>query len=406
MSNLNIGIVGLGARGAGLLKLIARMKDIDISWLCDLYTDRVETAIKVVNKIKGYEPKGTSDYKNIIDDKNIDAILILSSWESHTKIALEAMEKNIYVGLEVGGAYDIQECWDLVDAYEKHKTPCMMLENCCYGKYELMVLNMVRKGMFGTVVHCAGGYHHDLRKEIAFGKENRHYRLQNYLTRNCENYPTHELGPISKILNINRGNKMNSLVSVSSKANGMREYIKENKSGDEDLVNAEFTQGDIVITTIKCENGETIVLTLDTTLPRHYSRGFTVRGTKAMYQEEANILFLDKKHQIYDFYSRPLWNNGKKYARKYAHTIWKQYRKEGIRGGHGGMDYLVLRAFFESVHAKGETPIDVYDTVSWMCITALSEKSIKEEIVVEVPDFTRGKWKNREEAPQGKYALD
>ena len=406
MSNLNIGIVGLGARGTGLLKLIARMKDIDISWLCDLYTDRVETAIKVVNKIKGYEPKGTSDYKNIIDDKNIDAILILSSWESHTKIALEAMAKNIYVGLEVGGAYDIQECWDLVDAYEKHKTPCMMLENCCYGKYELMVLNMVRKGMFGTVVHCAGGYHHDLRKEIAFGKENRHYRLQNYLTRNCENYPTHELGPISKILNLNRGNKMKSLVSVSSKASGMREYIKENKSGDEDLVNAEFAQGDIVTTTIKCENGETIVLTLDTTLPRHYSRGFTVRGTKAMYQEEANILFLDKKHQIYDFYSRPLWNNGKKYARKYAHPIWKQYRKEGIRGGHGGMDYLVLRAFFESVHAKGETPIDVYDTVSWMCITALSEKSIKEEIVVEVPDFTRGKWKNREEVPQGKYALD
>lgn len=406
MSNLNIGIVGLGARGTGLLKLIARMKDIDISWLCDLYADRVESATKVVNKIKGYEPKGTSDYKNIIDDKNIDAIIILSSWESHTKIALEAMEKNIYVGLEVGGAYDIQECWDLVDAYEKHKTPCMMLENCCYGKYELMVLNMVRKGMFGTVVHCAGGYHHDLRKEIAFGKENRHYRLQNYLTRNCENYPTHELGPISKILNLNRGNKMKSLVSVSSKASGMREYIKENKSGDEDLVNAEFAQGDIVTTTIKCENGETIVLTLDTTLPRHYSRGFTVRGTKAMYQEEANILFLDKKHQIYDFYSRPLWNNGKKYARKYAHPIWKQYRKEGIRGGHGGMDYLVLRAFFESVHAKGETPIDVYDTVSWMCITALSEKSIKEEIVVEVPDFTRGKWKNREEAPQGKYALD
>ncbi len=406
MSNLNIGIVGLGARGTGLLKLIARMKDIDISWLCDLYADRVESATKVVNKIKGYEPKGTSDYKNIIDDKNIDAIIILSSWESHTKIALEAMAKNIYVGLEVGGAYDIQECWDLVDAYEKHKTPCMMLENCCYGKYELMVLNMVRKGMFGTVVHCAGGYHHDLRKEIAFGKENRHYRLQNYLTRNCENYPTHELGPISKILNINRGNKMKSLVSVSSKASGMREYIKENKSGDEDLVNAEFAQGDIVTTTIKCENGETIVLTLDTTLPRHYSRGFTVRGTKAMYQEEANILFLDKKHQIYDFYSRPLWNNGKKYARKYAHPIWKQYRKEGIRGGHGGMDYLVLRAFFESVHAKGETPIDVYDTASWMCITALSEKSIKEEIVVDVPDFTRGKWKNREEAPQGKYALD
>lgn len=406
MTNLKIGIVGLGARGTGLLKLIARMKDVDINYLCDLYADRVENAQNIVKKVKGYAPSGTNNYKDIIEDKNIDAILILSSWESHTKIALEAMANNIYVGLEVGGAYDIQECWDLVDAYEKYKTPCMMLENCCYGKYELMVLNMVKKGLFGTVVHCSGGYQHDLRKEIAFGKENRHYRLQNYLTRNCENYPTHELGPIAKILNINRGNKMNSLVSISSKAKGMSDYIKQYKSDDEELINAEFAQGDIVTTVIKCENGETIVLTLDTTLPRHYSRGFTVRGTLAMYQEEANILFLDKKHQIYDFYSRPLWNNGKRYARKYAHPIWKQYKKEGIKRGHGGMDYLVLRAFFESVHAKTDTPIDVYDTASWMCITALSEKSIKEEKVVEIPNFTKGKWKNREKSPQGKYTID
>jgi hypothetical protein len=406
VTNLKIGIVGLGARGTGLLKLIARMKDVDINYLCDLYADRVENAQNIVKKVKGYAPSGTNNYKDIIEDKNIDAILILSSWESHTKIALEAMANNIYVGLEVGGAYDIQECWDLVDAYEKYKTPCMMLENCCYGKYELMVLNMVKKGLFGTVVHCSGGYQHDLRKEIAFGKENRHYRLQNYLTRNCENYPTHELGPIAKILNINRGNKMNSLVSISSKAKGMSDYIKQYKSDDEELINAEFAQGDIVTTVIKCENGETIVLTLDTTLPRHYSRGFTVRGTLAMYQEEANILFLDKKHQIYDFYSRPLWNNGKRYARKYAHPIWKQYKKEGIKRGHGGMDYLVLRAFFESVHAKTDTPIDVYDTASWMCITALSEKSIKEEKVVEIPDFTKGKWKNREKSPQGKYTID
>jgi hypothetical protein len=406
VTNLKIGIVGLGARGTGLLKLIARMKDVDINYLCDLYADRVENAQNIVKKVKGYAPSGTNNYKDIIEDKNIDAILILSSWESHTKIALEAMANNIYVGLEVGGAYDIQECWDLVDAYEKYKTPCMMLENCCYGKYELMVLNMVKKGLFGTVVHCSGGYQHDLRKEIGFGKENRHYRLQNYLTRNCENYPTHELGPIAKILNINRGNKMNSLVSISSKAKGMSDYIKQYKSDDEELINAEFAQGDIVTTVIKCENGETIVLTLDTTLPRHYSRGFTVRGTLAMYQEEANILFLDKKHQIYDFYSRPLWNNGKRYARKYAHPIWKQYKKEGIKRGHGGMDYLVLRAFFESVHAKTDTPIDVYDTASWMCITALSEKSIKEEKVVEIPDFTKGKWKNREKSPQGKYTID
>lgn len=406
MGNLRIGVIGLGGRGIGLLKLIVKMKDIDINWVCDLYEDRVQDASKIVKKAKGYQPKETTDYKEIVKDIDIDAVLILSSWESHTKIALEAMEAQKYVGLEVGGAYDLQECWDLVDAYEKYKTPCMMLENCCYGEYELMVLNMVRKGLFGTVVHCEGGYQHDLRKEIAFGKENRHYRLNNYLNRNCENYPTHEMGPIAKVLNINRGNKMNTLVSFSSKAAGMNEYIKEKKSDDKELVNAVFAQGDIVTTTIKCENGETIVLTLDTTLPRHYSRGFTVRGTKAMYQEESNMLFLDNKHQIFDFNARPIWNNGKKYARKYAHPIWAKYRKEGVRGGHGGMDYLVLRAFFESVMNKTKTPIDVYDTASWMCITALSEISIKESKIVEVPDFTRGKWSNREEPAKGTYALD
>ena len=143
----------------------------------------------------------------------------------------------------------------------------------------MMAMNMVKQGLFGEIVHCSGGYCHDLRDEIAFGKEKRHYRLRNYLARNCENYPTHELGPIARVLDINRGNRMVSLSSTASGSAGLHEFILKNKPDDAELRDAEFAQGDIVTTVIKCERGETIVLTLDTTLPRSYDRAFTIRGT-------------------------------------------------------------------------------------------------------------------------------
>lgn len=402
---VKVGIVGLGARGYSLSALIAKMKDVKILYVCDLYQDRVDRAADMVFKSKNYRPLTTLDYNDILKNNEVDAVLVLSSWESHSKIAVESMDAGKYVAIEVGGAYDVEECYAIVEAHERTQIPCMMLENCCYGKYELMVKNMVDLGVFGEIVHCSGGYHHDLREEIAFGKENRHYRLKNYMERNCENYPTHELGPIAKILKINKGNLMENLFSVSSKARGMDNYIKQNKNVDKTLLNAEFKQGDIVTTVISCKNGESIVLTLDTTLPRFYSRGFTVRGTKAMYQEDCNILFIDKKHKSFDFVSRPLWNNARKYLRKYSHPIWKAFERDGVKGGHGGMDYLVLRAFIEAVKAHTDTPIDTYDTVSWMSITALSEQSIKTCQRVDIPDFTKGKF-DKQTKCLGKYSLD
>ncbi len=402
---INIGIVGLGARGFSLSKFIARMKDINILYLCDLYQDRVDLALQTINKITKTNPSGTLNYKDILSDPRIDAVLVFSSWDSHSKIALEAMQAGKYVGIEVGGAQDLKECWDIVDTFEKTGSQIMMLENCCYGKYELMVKNMVKEGIFGEVVHCSGGYHHDLRKEISYGRENRHYRLKNYILNNCDNYPTHELGPIAKILNINNGNLMESLFSSSSKSLGLHQYILDNKSNDLDLLNTSFSQGDIVTTVITCKNGETIVLTLDTTLPRFYSRGFTVRGTKAMYQEEGNILFIDKLHDFAKECPKCLYGNGKKYLKKYMHPIWKNFKKEGIKGGHGGMDYLVLRAFFEAVKNGTSTPIDAYDTASWMAITALSKESIRIKSPLLIPDFTRGKWENRQKS-NGIFAID
>lgn len=403
-----IAMIGLGGRGYGLLRLnLVHMKNVEVVGICDVYQDRIDKAIEKVKKVCGNTPKGSTNYKDYLQDENVDIIMITCAWEGHIDIAVEAMQSGKFVAMEVGGAYSVEDCWRLVDTYEQTKTPLMMLENCCYGEYELMTLRMVREGIFGDIVHCEGGYHHDLREEVAFGKENRHYRLKNYLERNCENYPTHEIGPIAKVLDINRGNLFTKLTSYSSVAKGLHEYILANKADDKELVASQFKQGDVVTTIIETIKGQTVVIQLDTTLPRPYSRGYTIRGTKAMYQEDNNLVFLDnKKFKMFDFNSRPLWNNGKKFAKKYAHRIWKN-KGAVVKAGHGGMDSLVLNAMVEAFLEGYYPPIDVYDTATWMVITALSEQSIKNNNqTMEFPDFTRGKWKNRQDVCLGHYSLE
>lgn len=407
MKNLKIGHIGLGSRGSGLLKTMLLVPDIEITAVCDVYQDRAEQGADKILELTGKKPKICLDYHEILQDPEIEAVVIASAWESHVEIAVTALEAHKYVGMEVGGAYSVEDCWKLVRASERTGTPCMLLENCCYGKYELMVLNMVKSGVLGEIVHCAGGYHHDLRDEITFGRENRHYRLRNYLNRNCENYPTHELGPIAKVLDINRGNRMVSLVSMSSKAAGLHDYIKQNDKADKALLKQEFMQGDIVTTVIRCAHGQTITLTLDTTLPRPYSRGFTVRGTKGMYQEDNQSVFLDEMGSELHFKWQEQWGNADQYLKKYQHPIWTQYLEEGVKEGHDGMDYLVLSAFFESVRNRTQTPIDVYDAASWMCISALSEDSIAcGGALVSIPDFTNGKWLLERPVADAKYRLD
>ena len=394
MKNINVAYIGYGERGRALLGLVLEQVDA-ISAVCDIYEDRAEACAKAVEESRGVRPAVYTDYKDAIADENVNVVMIMTSWESHIPIALEAMRAGKAVALEVGGAYSVEDCWELVRTQESTGVPFMFLENCCFGRRELMIKNMVELGLFGRIVHCSGGYQHDLREEIAFGVENRHYRLRNYLSRNCENYPTHELGPIARILGINKGNRMISLTSTASCAAGMHEYILANKSDDEALKNAKFAQGDVVTTVIKCARGETITLTLDTTLPRFYSRGFTVRGTKGMYEEATDSVFLDRQEdKAYDWtWVRNKVGNADEYSREYEHPIWKQFLEDGVRGGHGGMDYLELKAFFDALRADAPMPIDVYDAAAWMAITALSEISIANgSTPVEIPDFTSGRW--------------
>ena len=410
ISKIRLGYVGLGGRGFGMLKnCFSDMPDVEITYICDLSQAKIDRAVEMLTEKGRPAPKTTTDYRELVTSDDVDAVAVMTGWESHVAISLASMNAGKYTAVEVGCAYDISECYDLVEAYERNAAPLMMLENCCYGRREMMALNMVKQGLFGEIVHCDGGYLHILPEEdlIKYDKEGNampdHYRAYNYVHRNCEQYPTHELGPISKVLGINRGNRMLTLSSFASKAAALKQYMKDHVPADHYLQGVDFKQGDIITTVITCAGGETIRLTLDTTAPRpYYSRNFTVRGTKGCCIEEggSGTFYLDGMgHKVF--------NNEAEFYEKYDHPLHAEYCKFQARGGHGGMDWLVVRAFVEAVKAGTDTPIDAYDTAAWMAIAPLSEASIaKGGAPVEFPDFTRGMWYRREDPVRNKYCLD
>ena len=400
---INVVFIGLGGRGYGLLNMVLdTMPDVNVVGVCALYEDRTERAKEAVINKRGNTPVATLDYHELLKMEEVDAVITPSAWDAHVPICIDAMNAGKYVATEVGGAYSVDQCWELVKTYERTGVPCMMLENCCYGREELTVLNMIKKGMFGEIIHCEGGYEHDLRDEVALGHENRHYRLDNYMNRNGELYPTHELGPIAKYLNINRGNRMISLTAMSSKARGINAWIKDNRGEDFENANFAFAQGDIVITCIKCAHGETIVLKHDTTLPRAYSRGNLVHGTKGIWSEDKYGCMFDGSCEGASWGHR--FTDMNEFFPEHEHPLWKDYTAVG---GHGGIDYLVMRGFVEAVKAGTQTPIDVYDTASWMVISCLSEDSIAMgSMPVAIPDFTNGKWIKREPYVRSKYCLE
>ena len=404
--SIRLGIVGLGGRGIGQMQTLLGMPDVEVAAVCDVYPDRVEKAREIVKEKRGVSPDGTLDYRELNARDDIEAVVVMTSWTTHALIAIDAMKAGKRVTMEVGGAASVEECWQMVRTSEDTGQPCMLLENCCYGQEEMALLNMVKKDVFGEVVHCQGAYAHDLRSEIGNGDINRHYRQENFLHRNGELYPTHELGPIAKYLDLNRGNCMLSLVSMASKAAGLNAWLKENRA-DDPLAQRRVNQGDIVNTIIKCANGETILLTHDCTLPRPYSRGGRIQGTRGIWMEDNRSIYLEgRSHDDPKAWTHK-WESDKPYMEEFKHPLWKEYEEYGLRGGHGGMDYLVLRAFVESVQQQKAPPIDVYDTAAWMVITCLSEQSVAMGgMPVPIPDFTNGAWINRGPADTGTYSLD
>lgn len=396
MKTVKMAVIGLGSRGFGLLKdILLNMSDVEIIGVCDNYADRVERAAGEVQSRRSKAPFGSTNYHEILAMEALDAVLVSTSWETHVEIAIDALKVGIPVALEVGGAYSIEKLWEMVRMQERTSTPLMMMENCCFGKAELLGTSLLRNGLLGDLVHAHGCYGHYLCEEVAGGEINRHYRLRNYLSRNCENYPTHELGPIAKALNINRGNQMISLVSVASRAAGMKEFINRNAEKYPDLVGKEFRQGDIVNTIITCADGSTISLRLDTTLPRSYAREFTLRGTFGLYEQDTNSVYLYGEREYWDTvdYYRDQINNASRFEKDYLPPVWSNITEQEMAIGHGGMDGIEFRAFIDAVKNNTEMPIDVYDAAAWMSITALSTASIAAGGLPQaIPDFTGGLW--------------
>ena len=274
------------------------MKDVEITAISDLSDSRLEEARKIVAENSGHEPILAKDYHEIINNPDFDAVIIMIGWSGRPQMAMESLHAGKYTAIEVGCADNLQECFDLIKAYEETGIPLMMLENCCYGRREMMLLNIVKQGLFGELVHCTGCYQHYLNEMELFKNVDReeigHYRLAHYREKNHENYPTHELGPIAKLLDINHGNRMVKLSSFATKAVGIKTNARDHLGADGKYAQDDYKQGDIVNTVITCEGGETVLLTLDTTLPRaYYSRNLSVRGTKAMSSEERKVVFLE-----------------------------------------------------------------------------------------------------------------
>lgn len=403
MKKIRFAVCGAGRRGTSLAQdTIVKIEGVEVCALSDPYLDKAEACAEAIQERVGYRPNVYRDYEEMFAKEKPDAVYIATGWEQHIPIAIYAMEQGIAVAMEVGSAYSEAECRALVECQERTGVQFMLMENSCYGKDEVLCVAMARDGIFGEIVYCHGAYMHDLREQLAYGELRRHYRTGEYVERNRDNYPTHDLGPISKILNINRGNRMLSLSSRASKARGLQEYIK-GKPELAHLSDWEFAQGDIVETLITCENGELISLKLDTTLPTYYSRELTVRGTKGLYEQNPNMVLLDGDPHTPGNPTPTLQthlDNAKAYHDKYLPDFWKNVTPEILKAGHGGKDYFEFADFCRCLRTGKEVPIDVYDAAAWLSIAYLTEQSIAMGgASVEIPDFTNGAYKTRK--PRG-----
>ena len=395
MAKIKLALCGAGGRGRTLCKTAIKTKQYEVIAISDPYLPNAEKTIKELEELQGFKPALYTDFNDMYDNAKPEAVIVACSWDAHVVATVAAMEKGIPVAMEVGGAYNEQECWDLVDAYERTKTPFMFLENACFYRDELLATNMIRKGKLGEIVCITGAYGHDLRDILANSVKNHHNRLNEYVERNCENYPTHELGPIAKILGITRGNRFTELVSCSSKASGLREYIDERIEEFPEVKDVKIKQGDIFSTMIKTENGELVEIKLDTTLPRIHQRDMIFMGTKGRFQaNEYTVLEEGKFDGWREAYPQYI-GNAKDYEEEFLPEMWKNPSEEVIEAGHGGIDYYELVAWADALKNGKEMPVDVYEAVALMSITYLSEISIKEKRFVEIPDFTRGKYKER-----------
>jgi predicted dehydrogenase len=403
----NIGFIGVGGRGRSHLRNLLYRDDINVPAICDIDPEANDKTLQMISEKGLKKPTVYSDnrlsFLDMLEKEKLDGVIIATPWLWHTRMSVAAMKAGVRAGVEVSAANTLQECWDLVNVYEETGTPLMILENVCYRRDVMAVLNMVREGLFGELLHGRCGYCHDLRgvkfnNGVEFGKKARgeaRWRTEHSLRRNGDLYPTHGLGPIATMMDINRGNLFLSLTAAATKSRSLHEYIVEHEKGGEDHPNAKllWKLGDVVTSTITTARGETIIVTHDTNSPRPYSLDFRVQGTDGLtdFDQDRRRVYIEgkakKAHQ---------WDDAKEWLEKYDHPLWRKYESKATGSGHGGMDFFVDNAFVESVKRQDDPPLDAYDAAAWSAVTPLSERSILANgEQQDFPDFTRGVWMKR-----------
>ncbi len=417
-SKLKVGVLGVGMRGQVHLAELLRRDDVAITAICDIDAFMIDRALKqcvAAGKLKPNVYTGHDNaWRDMYAKAGIDAVLVATPWEWHAPQAIEAMRSKIAVGSEVVAGVTLDDHWQVLRAQLETGTPYMLLENVCYRRDVLAVLNMARQGLFGEIMHLEGGYQHDLR-DVKFnagipgeaygggaefgskGWSEARWRTQHSVVRNGDLYPSHGIGPCAMQANINRGNRFDRITSYASKTRGLSNYIKK-LSPDHPNNQVKFKLGDVVQTEIACANGETILLSHDTSLPRPYSLGFRVQGTQGIWMDVNKSLYIQGQAKEED-----KWEPAQPWLDRYDHPLWKKYGATAEGSGHGGMDFFVIHAFVEALRRGEPMPIDIYDAVTWSAISPLSEQSIAQDNkTLEFPDFTVGKWQDRKPI----FALD
>ncbi len=402
-----LGLIGVGGRGRSHLRNLLNRKDVIIPAICDIDPIALLKSQEMLNRAghkKAEEYTGSEEaYLQLLERNDIDGVVISTPWLWHTRMSVDTMKAGKYAGVEVSAALTLEECWDLVNTWEETQVPLMILENVCYRRDVMAVLNMVRQNVLGEPVHCRCGYRHDLRDVkfdpgVTFGEGangEARWRTQHSIYQNGDLYPTHGAGPIATMLNINRGNRFTTLVSTATKSRGLHEYILNHPEGGINHPNAQirWKLGDVVTSLISTAMGETILVTHDTNLPRPYSLNFSVQGTKGItdFDSHTRRIYVEgvSKHHTWDD-----MNEG--WLEKYDHPLWKRYGEYAQGSGHGGMDFFVIHAFVEIIKRQALPPLDAYDAAAWSAITPLSEMSIANGgEPQDFPDFTKGNWIKR-----------
>ena len=398
--HVRLGIIGVGGRGTSLLGDLLAVENVEVKAICDLVPAKVEHAQKMVTDAGQAKPasfgKSDWDFKNL-NQLDLDIVYVATPWNWHVPMAVDAMKSGKHVAVEVPAATTVEECWDLVNTSESTRKHCVILENCCYGQNEMMVLQMVSDGFFGEITHGEAAYLHDLRGIVTANEGEGLWRRVPHMQRNGNLYPTHGLGPVAHYMDIHRGDRFDYMVSVSSREASLSAYVKAHFPDGDPKRSEKYLCGDMNTSIIKTVNGRSILLQHDVVNPRPYSRLNLIEGTKGIFADYPARVFSDGQKD-------EDWQKIDVFREKYEHPLWKTTGDLARKmGGHGGMDYVMNYRLMDCLKRGLVPDIDVYDAAAWSAPTPLSEKSVAENGTSQkFPDFTRGHWQVRSDA--GRFA--